>query len=50
MCPTWNVAKFTYVQLHGKNVFAKVSKNLARQKFENNFVGLLNNYGAQVDC
>ena len=31
--------------LHGKNRFAKISKNLARYKSENNFIGHQNNYG-----
>jgi len=25
---------------HGKNDFAEISKNLARYRFENNFIGL----------
>jgi len=28
------------VKLHGKNDFAEISKNLARYRFENNFIGL----------
>jgi len=28
--------------MHGKNDFAKISKNLAKYRFENNFVGLSN--------
>jgi len=29
--------RFNYINMHGKNRFAEVSKNLARYRFENNF-------------
>jgi len=34
------VENFILIHLHRKNGFAKMSKNLARYGFENNFVGL----------
>jgi len=34
-------AKDAHSYIHGKNDFAEVSKNLARYRSENNFVGLL---------
>jgi len=39
--------KFTYTEKHS---FAEVSKNLAKYKFENNFIRNQNNYGTQVSC
>jgi len=33
-----------YLPIYGKNNFAEVSKNLARYRSKNNFVGYQNNY------
>jgi len=34
------IVKYELVDIHGKNGFAEVSKNLARYRFENNFIEL----------
>jgi len=38
------VSALYHLLIHGKNSFAKVSKNLARYRPENNFVRNQNNY------